>query len=653
LRRRRCDPIFSAFSLIWPARVYSLTPLAATRLHLEMNTFVAETEPLVRAAGTERAVLPPMGAAACQFDGDLLQEIRRIGVHPFILVRVADSHTHGRRFITCRTQNDAGEFVNALAEMPHFGESKLIRAIERALQLEIYEAAELLLVWTQEAAAPVTETAYVGVSDRAACQLFYDYPAFQLSTGTSRRDPELRIDALRQIFEAYAIAAGNDALRFAIMEACALGLSRALGERGSCGEALAIVDRALTERPYSIHLKAAKHALGVKLTGGKVPARLEKFIGADNGYLKQFVCPLPFERFDIGPNGDVLVCCGHWLPTHIGNFMKDPIDNVLNSARAQKIRESVTDGSYKYCNHLECGAMAQDTLPSRDELDRPRTREAVARSDWRLDGVDQVMFAFDQSCNLSCPSCRTDRIVEKLSESTDKARAVEEKLLPLLPKIRTLFINPAGELFASKPSRKLLELINDERCPDLRLDIISNGTLFSEEEWNKFPGIHGKVQSVRISTDAACKETFEKLRRLGKYEVFLENMRFLSRLRATGAIPQLKFSFTYQLDNFREMRAFVEFCASMNADFAIFERLQNIAFTHEEYRRKAVHYSDHPLYGEFIEVIKDPIFRTKQVWHDFDYPGVEKMSAEEARSRLREYANPAPLQPALSAQPAT
>src|SRR6516164_999237 len=614
-----------------------------------MNKLTAYAARFLRPAETK----PPAGSGAYPYDRDLLEEIRRIGFHPFILVRLGHSEAPTRQFIACRTQNEAGEFVGDLARIPQFSHSKLIRAIERALQLETYEAADLLFGWAQEASAPLIETVYLGITERTKCPLFYDYPAFQLTTGASRDDPEDRLGLLRQVFDAYSTASGNDALRFAIMEALALGLSRALGHGGNYGEALAIVDRALTVRPYSIHLKAAKHALGLRLAGGKVPPRLEKFIGRDNGYLKQFVCPLPFERFDIGPNGDVLVCCGHWLPTTIGNFMNDPIDGVLNSTRAQKIRESVTDGSYKYCNHLECGAMAQDTLPRRDELDRPRTREAVARGDWRLDGVDQVMFAFDQSCNLSCPSCRTHRIVEKLSESTEKARAVEEKLLPLLPKIRTLFINPAGELFASKPSRKLLELINDERCPDLRLDIISNGTLFSEEEWNKFPGIHRKVQSVRISTDAASKETFEKLRRLGKYDIFREKMRWLSHRRASRAIPQLKFSFTYQLDNFQEMRAFVEFCASMNADFAIFERLQNIAFTHDEYRRKAVHYPDHPLYDEFIKVIKDPIFRTKRVWHDFDYPGVEKMSAEEARSRLREYANPAPLQPALSAQPAT
>ena len=39
--------------------------------------------------------------------------------------------------------------------------------------------------WTQEATALLTETAYVGIAQRAACPLFYDYPAFQLTPGAS------------------------------------------------------------------------------------------------------------------------------------------------------------------------------------------------------------------------------------------------------------------------------------------------------------------------------------------------------------------------------------------------------------------------------------------------------------------------------------
>jgi len=179
----------------------------------------------------------------------------------------------------------------------------------------------------------------------------------------------------------------------------------------------------------------------------------------------------------------------------------------------------------------------------------------------------------------------------------------------------------------------LLDLINDERCPDLRLDIISNGTLFNREEWNKFPGIHNKIRSVRISIDAATKATFEKLRRLGKYDVFIHNMEFLRELRDNGIIPELRFAFAYQIDNFREMKAFIQFCDEMHADFAVFERLHKGGFVRAEFLHKAVHYSNHPLYCKFIEVIKDPIFKSWRVYHDFDYDGVNNMSREEARER--------------------
>ena len=568
--------------------------------------------------------------------GIILDEVRKIGFVPFILVGSQGDADRSASLVACKTQNDAGQFVNAINSLPGIAESKLVRGIERALSLEVYEAAELLFTWALSQDLAVPEMVHVLQPDGHLVHAAYNYPSYWFGQGSEIAGPEQRTQSLVEAVQTYLRNDGNNALRFAVIEAMAFALSRALGARGRYSQALEIVERALAVNAYSIHLKACKHTLLLKIEGKPVPPRLEKFVGADNGYLKQFVCPLPFERFDIGPSGDVLVCCGHWLPTSIGNFIKDPVDGVLNSPRAHKIRASMTDGSYKYCNHLECGTMAQGSLPRREDLLHQRTRKAVAEQNYRLEGVDEIMFAFDQTCNLSCPSCRTHRITEKASQTTEKVRAVEEKLLPLLPNLRILHINPAGELFGSRPSRKLLELINDERCPELVLDIISNGTLFTEEEWNKFPGIHNKVRSVRISIDAACKETFEKLRRLGKYDVFVANMRFLSRLRGSGILPQLKFSFTYQVDNFREMSAFVAFCDEMLADFAIFERLQNIAFSHEEYKQKAVHYPDHPLYGEFIEVIRDPVFRQKRVWHDFDYPGVENMSGEEARQRLSE-----------------
>jgi Iron-sulfur cluster-binding domain len=601
---------------------------------LDLLTLSDRTDHAITAFAKASAEFPPFDNGTQLLDRDTIAKIREVGVHPFILVCVQGDSNQSPHWLICETENDLPKFVDELAGLPMLGECKLLRGFERALRLETYEAAECWFSWVKEAPLGRAEIVRLGLPLSASLGSYYGYPTFDVSSAAASDNEDRRLRTLSTLFEAYLGADGNNATRIRLVEALAFALSRAFGARGEYHEARWIVDRAVQLWPSSIHLKAAQHALGLKLDGKMVPDRLVKFIGEDNLYLKQFVCPLPFEHFEISPSGEVLVCCGHWLPTSIGNFMKGPIDGILNSAKAQKIRESMTDGSYKYCNHLDCGAMIQGTLPTAKELDNPATRQAVADADYRMKGVDFLTFGFDQTCNLSCPSCRTHRIVEKTSASIEKALAVEEKLVDLLPTVKVLHINPAGELFGSKPSRKLLEMIDNERCPQLILDIISNGTLFTEEEWNKFPGIHGKVRSVRISIDAASKPTFEKLRRLGRYEPFVENMRFLSRLRAAGTIPQLKFSFTYQLENFREMPEFVEFCASMNADFAIFERLQNIAFTAKDYRAKAVHHPEHPQHGEFLRIISKPIFATPRVWHDFDYQGAAKMTSDQARERL-------------------
>jgi hypothetical protein len=561
-------------------------------------------------------------------DGDIRDEIVRSGSHPFILVRLPQAPP---RFVVCQTQNDIAEFVDTLSRLPGLGTNTLFRGIERALQLETYEAADALFLWVEGTDADFAEKVYLGVPEGLECPAYYGYPVLERVLHGQQGSAEERLELLVNIFEAYDRTDGNDAMRFALLESLALALSRALGARGRFTQALQFVERGLSYLPRSIHLKTASHALNLKVHGEPLHERLEKFVGADSGHLKQFVCPVPFGRMQISHTGDVLLCCGHWLPTVVGNFMKGSIDDVLNSVKARKIRESVTDGSYKYCNHLECAVMNQGHLRQRELLTDPHITQAIASGRYEVDGVDDLMFALDQTCNLSCPSCRTDRITEKVSEAADKTRATEEKLYPLLPTVKVLHINSAGELFASKPSRRVLELIDDQLCPDLILKIISNGTLFNEKEWNRYPGIHNKVFTVRISTDAASKSTFEKLRRLGKYETFIDNMRFVGGLRQDGKIGMLMFSFTYQLDNFREMPDFIAFTKSMHGDFALFERLQNLgAFSEEEYRRKSVHYPGHPLYNEFLQVISDPIFNDRRcVAHDFDFPGRQGPSNEE------------------------
>ena len=560
-----------------------------------------------------------------------------LGYQPFIALGIKT--TEEESIILCETQNEAGEFKDALQAHPLTGRCGFLDGLLKAVLGEVYDSGAAFFDWIMGAGSSVVEAGVWGKDDKPFA-FYVGYPLLAVAeagTVAVAQSPEQRAGQLVAMLEAFDATSGNEKLRWTINECLALALSKYFGSEGHYTTAKRFVGIGLSGSPYSIHLKAADYALTARLKGETVPPRLMKFIGPDNGALLGKICPEPFKRFDVGPSGEVLVCCGHWLPTNIGNIQSSSIDEVMNSETAMKIRKSMLDGSYKYCNHLECGAMIQGYLPDKDKTKDPILRKAIDEDEVRLEGVDNLMFAYDQSCNLSCPSCRVSRIVERPSESDHKAKTVEEKLVPLLKNLRVLNINPAGEFLFSKPSRRLLELLNRETCPNLKIDLISNGTLFDEREWNKFSNIHGMIRSIRISVDAASKETFETLRRLAVFEPFVENLTFLAGLRAKVAFPQLKFSFTYQLGNLREMKEFVTFAKSFNCDFVIFERLQNLgAFTDEEFRERAVHLSGHPLHAEFREIIGDPIFKDRSVWHDFEWDGASALTPLEAQLRLEE-----------------
>lgn len=348
-------------------------------------------------------------------------------------------------------------------------------------------------------------------------------------------------------------------------------------------------------------------ALDCRLREVPLPAALEHLVGDDPGYLKQRICAQPFKRFDIQPDGDVLVCCHHWLPTRIGNIYLDTPDGILNSPTVRDIRGSMLDGSFKYCRLSHCSLALTDSLDVKHRSIDPVAQWAAETGSTKVEHAHSVVVAFDQSCNLSCPSCRSGIITDKGPIRDVKVEAADTVILPLLRRARQVLINSAGEVLASKPSRHILARLNRREFPELEVDIISNGVLFGPGEWEKFPGIHDMIGYVRISVDAATQETFERLRRGGQYDRFCRNMAFLADLRRQGIIPRLAMSFTYQADNFREMPAFVEWCRRHAVDYVTFEKLENIAFPAEVYRRKAVHFPDHPDYEEFRNLLSHPL----------------------------------------------
>ena len=80
---------------------------------------------------------------------------------------------------------------------------------------------------------------------------------------------------------------------------------------------------------------------------------------------------------------------------------------------------------------------------------------------------------------------------------------------------------------------------------------------------------------------------------------------------------------------------FIHFARGFYCDFIIFERLQNLGtFTSDEFQKRAIHLSEHPLHEEFRNIIADPIFGEKYVWNDFEWTGSARINEEQAKDRL-------------------
>ncbi len=93
-------------------------------------------------------------------------------------------------------------------------------------------------------------------------------------------------------------------------------------------------------------------------------------------YLKTHFCAAPFEQLETAPTGLAYACCPVWLPTPIGR-LDTPAHELWNSTPARNIRESMIDGSFRYCNHVHCPAISGRRLESRDSRARQGDHRAL------------------------------------------------------------------------------------------------------------------------------------------------------------------------------------------------------------------------------------------------------------------------------------
>lgn len=323
------------------------------------------------------------------------------------------------------------------------------------------------------------------------------------------------------------------------------------------------------------------------------------------------VCLKPFIELDVLESSAHL-CCASWLPTSVGNLATSEWQEVWNGPAAHAIRTSMLDGSYRFCNKRTCPAIQSNQLMPIAQLQAdPHWSEIIeARATEMPRGPEMVNLAYDRTCNLACPSCRKERYAADDATRARYDSMQERAILPLLKNAKTVFVTGSGDPFASKNFRRLMEQLTAEEYPELKFIIMTNGMLFTPRQWAAFPSLHRRVESLRISLDAATGPTHELLRRGARWPVMQENLKFAGELLADGLVDDFMLSFTVQAENYREMGDAVDLARAVGSSGIYFGRITNWGtFTPAEYDRKAVFVPGHPEHDAFLEAARDPRLR--------------------------------------------
>jgi sulfatase maturation enzyme AslB (radical SAM superfamily) len=321
-------------------------------------------------------------------------------------------------------------------------------------------------------------------------------------------------------------------------------------------------------------------------------------------------CSRPFQFLTIDNDASARICCDDWLTLPIGDMLSEDVKHVWNSEAAQQIRESIHNGSFRYCNKDVCPDLVAGTLPTKDEVRDERLRAVIDKKQTRLESLPTIVnLAYDATCNLKCPTCRDHVIVVKgpALERAYQLRDVVQR--DLLASARHVIVTGYGDAFASKVHRSFLEGLELCRYPELKLTLMTNGLMFDRGMWARLEGLHGGAVAMSVSIDASTPETYQ-VNRGGSFSKLLRNLAFMAQLRATKELRWLEFSFVVQLNNFREMVRFVELAAAHGCDSVLFQQIVHWGgtFSAKEFAKRAIHIVSHPEHGAFVECLTDPIF---------------------------------------------
>lgn len=316
---------------------------------------------------------------------------------------------------------------------------------------------------------------------------------------------------------------------------------------------------------------------------------------SESNILKKYICTTPFVYLE-AHKGAVYSCCPSWLPNKISTL--ENIKEAWKSTELKEVQDSILDGSYKYCSKTQCPYLSQLLI---EEI---KPKGFVEKEHFKIekykDGPTNVNFAFDRSCNLSCPSCRSVAYMAN-GEEIDFIDETIDDIVEIYGKnLEFIYLSGTADPFASKSFRKFLLEFDRIKLPKVNhIHLHTNALLLTEKMWNSLSQIHDLIKTIEISIDAATVETYDIVRRGSNWDGLMKNLEFISTIK----MDNKNVSFVVQDTNYTEME---NFYVLMNKIFkndinVFFNKITNWGtYSNSEFAIKQIWNETHPEFQTFL-----------------------------------------------------
>ncbi len=322
--------------------------------------------------------------------------------------------------------------------------------------------------------------------------------------------------------------------------------------------------------------------------------------------MKRKFCNVPFDYVHLVPNGNVFLC--NWMDGAIGNLLEEDLEDIWNGEKADTVRQSIIDGSYKYCRAVSCPYLENDSLPYMSE-------EEIEANAVKTDKPERFNVACDFTCNHSCPSCR-DKVFVGDATYKQNLQTIIEKIMPYLNQAKSICTCGNGDVFSSPQMFSVLERLQPEN-DDIKITIETNGVLFDEEHWERIAHLAKYYMKVAITPNSFDPITFKYLNGgHNTYDKLIQSLYFVKELRQKEAINFFDITMVMQERNFLELPSFVERCLNdFLVDVVTIRPIYRwFCLSEDMYWYKDVLNPKHPYHKEYHEMMKAPILNDERVY---------------------------------------